>query len=89
MVQRAVVDFLRPARLNDRLAVTVEVLDRGASRLVVAQRVTRAGEPIASGEVTLACVHAATLKPRRMPAALATALAALPTLPDNLQRGAS
>src|SRR6185437_1712024 len=43
-VHRATIDFLRPARLDDRLAVSVTARDHGACRLVVAQRVERDDE---------------------------------------------
>lgn len=42
-VQRAEIDFLRPARLNERLDVGVEARERAACRLVVAQQVSRDG----------------------------------------------
>ena len=74
VVRRVRIDFHRPARLNDRLDATVEVVDRGGSRLVLAQHVCRGGHLLAEAEVTLACVHAHTLKPRRMPLPLAAAL---------------
>ena len=74
VVRRVRIDFHRPARLNDRLDATVEVVDRGGSRLVLAQHVRRGDDLIADAEVTLACVHAGTLKPRRMPDVLGAAL---------------
>src|SRR3954465_1818437 len=37
VVHRCEIDFVAPARLNDSLAVTVEVLDRGGSRIVARQ----------------------------------------------------
>ena len=41
VVHRCEIDFRQPARLNDTLAVTVEVVERGASRLVARQEVRR------------------------------------------------
>ena len=79
VVHRAEVDFLQPARLNDRLGVSVEALDRGPCRLVVGQRVTRDTTSIASARIRLACVDRARLRPARIPAPLARTL-------DNLQR---
>ena len=84
VVHRAEIDFLQPARLNDRLAVSVETLDRGASRLVVAQRVLRDADTLTRARITLACVDPVRWRPARMPAALARALPAHP--PRHLHR---
>jgi tol-pal system-associated acyl-CoA thioesterase len=73
-VHRAEIDFLRPARLNDRLAVSAEALDRGACRLVVAQRVRRDDVTIAQARITLACVDPRRSRPARIPAPLARLL---------------
>jgi acyl-CoA thioester hydrolase len=69
-VHRAEIDFLQPARLNDRLDVSVEAVDRGPCRLVVAQQVTRTDTPIASARITLACLNRSRWRPARIPAAL-------------------
>jgi acyl-CoA thioester hydrolase len=74
VVHRAEIDFLLPARLNDRLAVSVEALDRGASRLVVAQRVLREAATLAKARITLACLDPERWRPARMPAVLARVL---------------
>ena len=74
VVHRVEIDFRLPARLNDTLAVTVEVLDRGAARLVLRQAVRRDGELLTDARVTLACVEAQALRPRRIPDALAASL---------------
>ena len=70
VVHRAEIDFLRPARLNDRLQVSVEARDRGASRLVVAQQVRRAGVALVNAQVTLACVDPVRWRAARIPAPL-------------------
>ena len=72
VVHRCEIDFLRPARLNDALTVTVEVEQRGACRLVTRQEVRRGGTVLTSARVTLACVDAARWQPVRIPAPLAT-----------------
>jgi len=73
-VHRAEIDFLQPARLNDRLTVSVEALDRGASRLVLAQRVDRDATVLARARITLACLDPLRWRPSRIPPALARAL---------------
>jgi acyl-CoA thioester hydrolase len=74
VVHRCEIDYRRPARLNDSLAVTVEVEATGASRLVVAQRVERDGIVLTSARVTLACVDSAKWRPVRIPAPLVQSL---------------
>ena len=73
-VHRATIDFLRPARLNDRLVVSVEARERGGSRLVVAQAVYRGGVALVNALVTLACVDAQRWRAARIPASLARLL---------------
>jgi acyl-CoA thioester hydrolase len=74
VVRHVEVDYLRAARLNDTLTVTVEVLDRGAARLVLRQGINRGSEALTDARVTLACVDARAMKPRRIPDPLVTAL---------------
>jgi acyl-CoA thioester hydrolase len=74
LVHRVEIDYRRPARLNDTLEVTVEVVAHGACRLELRQAVRREPHTLTDARVTLACVDAAALKPRRMPAPLAAAL---------------
>jgi acyl-CoA thioester hydrolase len=69
-VHRAEIDFLQPARLNDRLDVSVEAVDRGACRLIVAQQVLRAATPVAAATITLACLERTSFRPARIPSAL-------------------
>ena len=78
VVHRCEIDYHRPARLNDVLAATVEVEAMGAARLVVLQRVERAGavntEVLTSARVTLACIDVAQWRPVRIPAPLVQSL---------------
>ncbi len=78
VVHRCEIDYHRPARLNDVLSATVEVEAMGAARIVVTQRVERAGalttEVLTSARVTLACIDAAQWRPVRIPAPLVQSL---------------
>jgi acyl-CoA thioester hydrolase len=74
VVHRCEIDFVAPGRLNDSLEVTVEVLHRGASRLVARQEVRRDGAVLTAARVTLACLDAARWRPVRIPAPLAQRL---------------
>jgi acyl-CoA thioester hydrolase len=76
VVHRCEIDFLQPARLNDALAVTVEVEQRGACRLVTRQEVRRDRIVLTSARVTLACVDSARWRPMRIPAPLANRMEA-------------
>ena len=67
VVRRLEIDFLGPARLNDALDVTVEAVERGASRLVATQSCRREGIALANAHVTLACVDKAHWRPTRIP----------------------
>ncbi len=78
VVHRVEIDFVAPARLNDRIDVTVEPADRGASRLVAVQEVRREGTVLTRARVALACIDTARWKPARIPHPL---LAALETAP--------
>lgn len=74
VVRRAEIDFLRGARLDDELAITVELAQRKRTWLMLKQQALRAGEPMASALVQAACVRCADFKPAPLPAALADKL---------------
>ena len=61
--------FLRPARLDDVLAVTCDVRNVRAASLLAVQRVIveATGEPCCTAEVTVACISLATHRARRLP----------------------
>ncbi|MGE0719808.1 MAG: tol-pal system-associated acyl-CoA thioesterase [Alphaproteobacteria bacterium] len=79
-VRRCVVDYLMPARLDDRLDIVTSVADVGAARLDMLQVVRRGAAELARLAVRLACLDA-TGRPRRMPSAVRDAL--LPLLPPQ------
>ena len=68
------VSYRLPARLDDLLEVTVAASRAGAASLVFTQRAWRGGELLAEGTIRVACVDAATLKPRRLPASVVQCL---------------
>jgi acyl-CoA thioester hydrolase len=67
VVRSLSLDFLKPARFDDALAVSVEPREVGASRIELAQRVSRAHEDLVTARVMIACVNTATFKPVRIP----------------------
>ncbi len=66
VVRRATVEYARPARLDDEVVVATRIR-RAAASLLLTQEVFRGEESLAVIEVTLACVDAASLAPRRLP----------------------
>ncbi len=61
------VRYLRPARLDDLLVVSVRPRLVGRATLVVEQQARRAGELLAAGEIRVGCVDSAEFRPRRIP----------------------
>ena len=72
--RRAEIDFLRGARLDDQLEVTVELAERKRTYLMLKQRALRGAEPMAEALVQAACVRREDFKPVLIPAALAARL---------------
>ena len=74
MVHELAVKYHRPARLNDMLSVSAEVVKLGRASLVFRQRVERDGELLVEAEVTLALVERGRMRPARIPEELEQAL---------------
>lgn len=64
------IGFLKPARLDDALEVTVELRRCRRASLIFAQTVRRGEETLISAEVRVAAVDAEHLRPCAIPAAL-------------------
>lgn len=84
VVKRVVVEYHRPALLDDSLIVTTRPVKLGGASLGLAQGVERpgtagraAGEAIASLAVDLVCVRLADMRPARIPAGLRALLPAV------------
>jgi tol-pal system-associated acyl-CoA thioesterase len=76
VVRDVVVQYLRPATLDDELVATAAIRQLKGASMVMYQRVERGGEVLAQGEMTIACVDRAGVKPRRMPADMVATLRA-------------
>jgi acyl-CoA thioester hydrolase len=74
VVRRAEIDYLRGARLDDQLEITVELAQRRRSDLMLKQQALREGEPMAVALVQAACVDRVSFKPAPIPASLAQRL---------------
>jgi acyl-CoA thioester hydrolase len=70
VVRSVAVEFLRPARLDDEIEVTVFQPRLGASTVELDQFVERGNERLVSAGVKLACVRIAAFQPARIPRAL-------------------
>lgn len=74
-VRQMTIDFLRPARIDDVLSVETRTLLLGGARILLDQRIFRAGETLVEARVKVAVI-APDGRPRRMPAAVAAILEA-------------
>ena len=68
--------YHQPAHFDDRLEIGMRCTDLRGARFRFEYVVMRAGEQLAHGWTLHACVDAATLRPTRVPAYLADAIAA-------------
>jgi acyl-CoA thioester hydrolase len=75
VVSQTTVRYLRPARLDDLLTVTVQVQYAGQASMNIAQVAWRGEEQLATGEIRIGCVDAQSFRPRRIPEPMLNALA--------------
>lgn len=66
-VRRVEADYLRPARLDDRLQVRTAMIEARAARITMAQQVFRGDQLLFQAQVTIVCL-AADGRPARIPA---------------------
>jgi acyl-CoA thioester hydrolase len=62
--------YLKPARLDDSLSVSVALRACGRASMSFFQQAKRGEELLAEGEIRIGCVDAASFKPRRIPSAV-------------------
>src|SRR5664279_4339190 len=67
VVSETAVRYRRPARLDDVLGVTVDVVHLGQASLEIAQAAWRADELLADGTIRIGCVELGTFRPCRIP----------------------
>ena len=75
LVFEIAVKYHQPARLNELLAVTAEVVKMGRASMVFRHRVERGAQLLVEADVTLALVDRDRMKPARLPERLAEELA--------------
>ncbi len=67
VVRGVEIEYLKPARLNDMLDVTLELTDHGRSQIGLSQQVMRGHVVLSRARVRAVCVDAQTLRPVRIP----------------------
>ena len=66
-VRSARVDYLKPARLDEQLNVSIELGRCGPASIVFLQQVRREGEVLCRGEIKIACLKTADFSPTAIP----------------------
>ena len=74
VVSETSVRYRRPARLDDVIDVSVEVVHLGQASLQLAQQARRAGELLAEGTIRIGCVGLGTFRPSRIPNDIRTSI---------------
>ncbi len=70
VVAETALRYLRAARLDDLLDITVGVAEAGRASLRLQQQAWRGGELLAEGTIRIGCVTSAGFRPCRIPAAI-------------------
>lgn len=81
-VRSASVEFRKPARLDDLLAVETAVESLGRAQVGFFQRILRGHELLLDAKIRVACIDPASGKPQAMPRPLHHQLAALMKVPQ-------
>lgn len=75
-VRSIALDYLKPARFNDALQVTVELREMGRASITFSQRVLKQTEgstiELCRGEVKIACIDVEMLRPKPIPESIKT-----------------
>lgn len=74
VVSQTGVRYLRPARLDDELRITVALREAGRASMLVVQQAWRGDELVAEGEIRIGCVDHKSFKPIRIPAPIILAI---------------
>lgn len=67
VVAHTAVRYLRPARLDDLLEVTVQVRRAAAASFEIVQQAWCEGTLLAEGDIKIGCVDVASFRPRHIP----------------------
>lgn len=75
VVRRAALEFLKPGRFNQLLDIHSKISQRGKASLTFEHHIMNGRDVVCTGSVKLACVDAATLRPRPIPLPILAELA--------------
>ncbi|GJQ55822.1 MAG: tol-pal system-associated acyl-CoA thioesterase [Burkholderiales bacterium] len=64
------IEYLKPARLDDQLAVLTELTLAGRAQVMLKQWIERGGETLVEATVRVACLDAKKMKPAALPAVI-------------------
>jgi tol-pal system-associated acyl-CoA thioesterase len=67
VVRDVAVTYFKPAKLDDELASTAVITGVKGATITMQQSIRMSGNVLAGGQVTIACVDKAGMKPRRLP----------------------
>jgi acyl-CoA thioester hydrolase len=71
------VKYMRPARLDDLIDVSVDVCRLGRAQVTLAQEVRKREESLVRANVNLACVSAGEFRPQPLPEAIGAAFSGI------------
>ena len=74
IVHSVTAQYIKPASLDDELLATARLLKLGGASFLMEQLIFRGDELLCKGEVNIACVDKATMKPRRIPGEIRSAV---------------
>lgn len=67
VARKAACEYLKPARLDDELTIGLEVEKLTRVRVVFRQHARRGDDELVTGNVEIACVNMATMRPASIP----------------------
>lgn len=67
VVRAAQVDYLKPARFNDLLLATADVVETKKASVVFAQEIRRGDDVLCKGLFRIACLDAGAMTPKAIP----------------------
>jgi acyl-CoA thioester hydrolase len=76
VVRSVSVDYLQPARFNQLLTVTADIVEQKKATLTFQQSVFRDQDVLCQGRVRIACLDAERMKPKPIPAIILESITA-------------
>jgi acyl-CoA thioester hydrolase len=67
VVRSVQVDYLKPARFNEKIDVSAKVTERKKTSLIFEQAITRQQDLLCTAEIRIACLDACSMKPKLIP----------------------